>query len=373
MQYTIDMLEKMDFKNNRIVIDYFDFSTRCETFESVIDLLGLDGITWVCKHGVNGYQYRYEFEGIILHVADEDSYMFPGSSSQRLIVGVRVEMKGEGCRTFEHYGNGNWQKLINYVNEHQTDVSFNRVDLAYDDFLGILDLEAIEADTLAHNYVSKWRSDPQILKSIGVDEVATTVTHGRLSSDAFIRFYNKRLEQQFAKDYVDHWVRAEIMLRHKRALNAVILLADQYVIDADTNDMVNIRKPLNELYFFILNNYLRFIVPSETDSNRWRAPMAEHWKRFANSVTEFSISLFSKDEKAYTPDRLCRFVEKMAGSAIYSYLRLYGVEKLLSMCREKLPYLNPKYQALLEEVDNDIDATGYDLVLDHVKRFKKNE
>lgn len=336
-----EMLSKIDYKQNRLLIDWFSFSSRIDNFESFVDLLGMSSCNWEVKSGVCGYQYRYYFEGISIHTAGDYSFRFVGTNRQEQIKGAWLEMSGSGCRAFETYGNGNWQKLINYFVSNFENVTANRIDIAYDDFLGYLDIVKIAEDTEKHNFISKFRSNPEIIKSIGVDETAITVTHGRMSSDTFIRIYDKRLEQN-AQDFTNHWIRNEIMLRHDRAFVAISLLSDD-------------KKPLSEVYFLIMNNYLRYITPSDTDSNQWRAPMAAHWQKFAESVTTYRVSLWSRDGVDYNQLRLTNFVEKMAGAAIFTYVSIFGVDKLIDECNKKSALLAPKYKILLDSLDSSND------------------
>ncbi|MBQ8133500.1 MAG: hypothetical protein IJ192_03695, partial [Clostridia bacterium] len=112
---------------------------------------------------------------------------------------------------------------------------------------------------------------------------------------------------------------------------------------------------INEVYFFLMNNYLRYIEPSESDSNKWRAPMAEHWKKFAESVTTYRVSLWSKPGTDYSTLRLDHYVENMAGAAIYTYISIHGVDKLVEICTQKLPLLAPKYKMLLSQLEDTSD------------------
>ena len=99
----------------------------------------------------------------------------------------------------------------------------------------------------------------------------------------------------------------------------------------------------------VMNNYLRYIEPSETDSNKWRAPMAEHWQKFAESVTNYRVSLWAKEGVDYNQGKLNNFVEHMAGAAIFTYISIYGVDKLVEECNKKSALLAPKYKLLLAQ------------------------
>lgn len=364
-----EYLSKIDYSKNRLLIDWFSFSSRIDDFFSIVSLLGMSDCNFECLPGVNGYSERYYFNGISVHVAGNNSTVFTGSARQRSISGVWLEMSGQGCRTFESYGHGDWQTLLDYVsfnNQEITErvkdadgnekhvkynahnITVNRVDLAYDDFLGYLDIHKIAEDTRAHNYVSKFRSDPQIIESIGDVESALTVTHGRMGSDVFIRIYDKRLESH-AEDFTDHWIRSEIMLRHDRAAAAIDLLTDQYDYKDGVRYLISSKKEIDEMYFLVMNNYLRFIQPSDTDSNRWRAPLADHWEKFCNSVTSFRISLFTSSGVDYSLLRMDNYVENVLSGVIYTYVTVHGVDKMLDICNSNVYKLSNKYRLLLAE------------------------
>lgn len=343
-----EYLSKIDYSKNRILIDWFSFSSRLDDLNSFLYLIGMQDCHFELLPGVCGYSERYYFGGISIHVAGYGSTIFKGAATQRVVSGAWLEMSGEGCRTFETYGNGDWQMLLDYVVKNSDHITVNRLDLAYDDFLGYLDIDRIAADTRAHNYVSKFRSYPQIIESVGESESALTVTHGRMGSDVFIRIYDKRLEQN-AQDFTDHWVRSEIMLRHDRAASAIDLLTDQYDYKDGIRYMISPKKEIDEMYFLIMNNYLRFIVPSGTDSNRWRAPLADHWEKFCNSVTKFRISLFTAPGDDYSLIKMDNYVENVLSGVIYTYVTIHGVDKMLDICNSNFYKLSDKYRVLIAE------------------------
>ena len=343
-----EYLSKIDYTKNRLSIDWFSFSSRIDDFDSICSLIGMTDCHFEVLPGVNGYRERYYFNGVSIHCGG--CKRFSGTASEQEFSGAWLEMSGVGCRTFETYGHGDWQMLLDYVTFNSDHITVNRVDLAYDDFLGYLDISMIAADTLSRNYVSKFRSAPQVIQSIGENETALTVTHGRMGSDVFIRIYDKRLESN-AQDFTDHWVRAEIMLRHDRAAAAIDLLTDQYDYRNGVRYLICPKKEIDEMYFLIFNNYLRYIQPSGTDSNRWRAPLADHWEKFCNSVTKFRISLFTAPGDDYSALKMDNYVENVLSGVIYTYVTIHGVDKMLDVCNSNLYKLADKYRVLIAEAD----------------------
>ena len=355
MQMSKEMLSSINYSENRFLIDWFSFSSRIDSFETMAELLGMSSCNWQIMRGVQGYSCRYYFEGISIHWAGNNSFRFSGTENEQEVKGAWLEMSGSGCRAFETYGHGDWQRLLDYVVFNAENITSNRLDIAYDDFIGLLDMQKIVNDTFSFNFVSKFRSAPEVISSIrSVNEIAYTVSHGRMKSDTYIRIYDKRLEQN-AQEFTDHWIRNEIMLRHDRAFAAMALLCDEYQYKHGKKVIINEKKPINEVYFLIMNNYLRYIEPSETDSNKWRAPMAEHWKRFSQSVTTYRVSLWSKEGVDYNQGKLNNFVEHMAGAAIFTYISIYGVDRLVEQCTKKSLLLAPKYKLLLSELEEPVD------------------
>lgn len=349
MKMSKEYLSKIDYSKNRILIDWFSFSSRIDSFETFSSLLGMTDVHWECLSGVCGYSERYYFNGISIHSGGGSRFI--GTDKEHMVSGAWLEMSGSGCRTFETYGNGDWQMLLDYVTYNSDNITVNRLDLAYDDFIGLLDMDSIVEDTRNKNFISKFRSNPEIIESVGESESAYTVTHGRMGSNTFIRIYDKRLEQE-AQCYTDHWVRNEIMLRHENAAAAIDLLTDQYDYKDGVRYLISNKKEIDEMYFLIMNNYLRYIDPSDTDSNLWRAPVAVHWKKFSESITTFRISLFSSPGEDYSELKLNNYVENILPGVIYTYITIHGVDEMLEVVNSKRWKLSEKYLRLLSELDS---------------------
>lgn len=357
MRFTTEYLQNLDQSKNRILFDWFSFSSRVDDVNSIMLLLGMTDCKWeprLTGAGVRaGYASGLYSNGITIWIADGLTQRFSGTGKAQKVSGIWLEMSGEGCRAFEQYGNGDWEQLINYCNKNAEDITVNRVDLAYDDFLGFLDIAAIAEDTRKRNFVSKFRSNPEIKESIGETETAITVSHGRMGSDVYIRIYDKRLEQK-AQDVVSHWVRSEIMLRHERAAAAIGLLGVQYDYNSEgVRFTIAPPKQIDELYFGLMNNYLRYILPSDTDTNRWRAPVAPHWEKFCNSIETYRIMLYSAPGTDFSTERLDNYVEVMCVGAVYTYIKLHGVDALLQVCNFKSYKLADKYRQLLADIKDE--------------------
>ena len=66
-------------------------------------------------------------------------------------------MSGKGCRVFETNSKYSFMDLIKYLYENSDDYNITRIDLAYDDFSGIFDMQTLISDVRAKNYITKTR------------------------------------------------------------------------------------------------------------------------------------------------------------------------------------------------------------------------
>ena len=166
---------------NRVIYDWLTFTTKIHDLDSVMVMLGMCDVTFKQYSGRYGYADRLTFEGCnILYNGRED-------------MGICVEMSGKGCRTFETYGNGDYDKLFSEIlsNIGCKDMNITRLDVAYDDFEGVLDLYYLMQAAQRGDYVSRLHDIEVVFSSKGC-----SVNHGnRYDSNVFIRIYDKKMEQ----------------------------------------------------------------------------------------------------------------------------------------------------------------------------------
>lgn len=321
------------FTQNKIIFDYFSFTIKGVTPEFVISLLGFDGIHFENTYGMHGYKSRYRYDGINI------CYDFAIGDDN-----VWCEMTGQGCRCYESYGNSDWFGLCYFILETEG-AKMTRVDIAYDDFNGLLDLEAISKSINKGEWVARCETITETCEHKRSGIHGRTIMCGQRASNICVRIYDKKEERQ--RDDLNHWVRCEIQIRHNHANNFIkYLLSDLhsiYGVDIDDN------RRLDCLYFAVLNHFLRFIdSEANEDSNIWRKPLADHWARFIESYTGEPISLYSAPGVEYNELRLRHNTEEMYGGMIYGYLRLYGKDELEECVDHKRFKLNKKYQYLID-------------------------
>ena len=314
---------------NRVIYDYVSFTSKIHSTDSIICFLGLCGVQFQNLRGFYGYKDRLYYDGIHIHYNGFDD------------MGICVEMSGQGCRNFETHGTGDYDSIFSLVLEHYNEKSdlremnLKRLDVAYDDFNGVLDLPFLVCETQMQNYVARFNDWECICGNKGM-----SVNHGSKKSDVYIRIYDKKLER--GREDIEHWVRCEMQLRSNCALGFIKLKGD-------------IRKN----YFDVLNNYLRYIVSVGDDTNKRRSPTAPHWLNFIETFE--TVSIFDKPGVEYNLSHLGGYVFGQAGGAITTMIDIVGVDNFILQLRDfqKDKVLNPKYRQIKQCADNSQGILDY--------------
>lgn len=198
---------------NLILYDWLSFTMKVADPYTIVDLLGLFNVPWELTKGARGYKDRLYFNCISIHFNGRDD------------MGVWCEMSGQGCRAFESLTTlpGKWDDLFQSINDLHLNIT--RLDVAYDDHIGLLDIDQIIQDTRAQEYVSKSNYWEVIESSKG-----QSLQFGSPQSDVLIRIYDKARERNCP--LVQHWIRCELQLRRERAISFTklgFLLASAFV------------------------------------------------------------------------------------------------------------------------------------------------
>ena len=334
------------YKTNKIIFDYFSFTIKNCTPEDIIELLGVEKLEFLDLFGSHGYKHRYYYDGISTHFGGREE--------------VWCEMSGQGCRVFESFGHGDFFK-VGYDVVTNDNAHFTRVDIAYDDFNGLLDLDKIRNDIKNDNWVSRARKIIETTEHVhgGVDGSSVTIGNTR-QSDICCRIYDKAAERG-RKDEINHWVRCELQLRHQHADNFI-----SYLLADNLKDILGCEVPgckrLDFMYFSVLNNFFRLIDTTGGDSNRWRNPICEHWAEFIGSYSGNPVSLYSAPGVEYNVMKLQDIVENMYGGMLYTYFQFYEHDELDNAIYPKSFNLNVKYQNLIDERNKYIESQYFDLL-----------
>lgn len=320
---------------NRVIYDWLTFTTKIHDLDSVMVMLGLCDVTFKQYSGRYGYADRLSFEGVnILYNGRDD-------------MGICVEMSGKGCRTFETYGNGDYDKLFSEIllNIGCKDMNITRLDVAYDDFEGVLDLYYLMQAAQRGDYVSRLHDIEVVFSNKGC-----SVNHGnRYDSNVFIRIYDKKMEQK--REDIEHWIRCEMKLK-----------------DCCAKGFLKLGGDIRKNYFDVLNNYLHYVVPS-VDKNKSQLPMSPEWLRFIEGWE--SVSIFDKPGKDYNIMNLDGYVRDQLSGALTTYIDSVGVPRFLANileAREGKP-LNPRYTAIKSEVET--SENNCKAILDYLREHGK--
>jgi len=312
---------KSDISENVILYDWLTVSCKDEDPQTWVKLLGMESCGWdELGHGRNGYRNGIYFGSV--------SILYDGNPG----MGACLDMSGQGCRSFEEYGTGDYDGLFRLF---QRDSSFHvtRLDVAFDDHSGVLDIQQLFRDTDDQDgeqqFVSKFRKS-KIEKEFNDGRPGITVYHGSKKSAVLIRIYDKAAERGLPED--QHWVRVELQLRDERA--------SAFCFDP---------APIGELFRGVLVNYVRYVDDPGTDSNRWRWPMKPYWEELIQQVGR--ITLYVKPGVEYNIRQLNNFVFEQASNAIAAAFKIYGVPFCVQKIQDRKVMENPKYKRLVEEYE----------------------
>lgn len=332
---------RLSEQNNAFLIDWLTVVFHGQTVHGIKVLLGLDGadIPWQERQAfVYGYPRTTYWNNICIRwgADDENNYKDDDNKTAaekvRTDMGICLEMSGTGCRAFEQYGKGDWLQLFNDINSTFGRWTVTRLDLAFDDHSGLLDIAQIERDTRDRNYISKSRKS-RVTWSDDLDEdiQGMTIEIGSRQSDVLIRIYDKAAERGY--DHSKHWIRVETQLRKDRALAGVMMLMEEQHVGKLTSG--------------ILRNYLTFRTPSD-DSNKSRWPVAPYWEKLLVNMDKIRIVLTPGEPYNYSKTEA--HMKMQYGQAFVAYFRMHGeVQTFLRDCLQMFPNLAPKYEAAIAE------------------------
>ena len=295
---------------NCILIDWLTVTIHGKDLGSVFDLLGIDPMSFQpMAFGRWGYAHGFTFDHI--------SVYYDGTED----MGICVDMSGQGCRSYESYGRNDWQSFLFSICSDRSTYRLTRLDIAFDDHSGILDLDQMRDDIDDLNFLSKSRS-----YEVQYGTEGTTFYFGSKKSNILLRIYDKAMERGFTDR---HWVRVELQLRKDNAGRFV------------ENYMATLS--IGETFYGVLSNYLRFVVPN-SDSNKSRWVTAPYWQALIGDCRR--IRLWSAPGTEYNVENLFSYVIGQAGNAIETYIEIFGQAGFMSALDNRFKRISPKYEKL---------------------------
>lgn len=343
------MLENQSFpialaeQNNVFLIDWLTVVFHDVSVSFVQALLGMDSpdIPWETENAFrNGYPCRTSYKHIsILWGADDERFYKSdakksASEKVRHDMGICLDMSGQGCREFESIAGNDWLKFLYSICDRDFRTVITRLDLAYDDHIGTLDLYRIAGDVRDRYYTSPSKKSQIIWSDDQVNDVkGLSVYIGSKSSDVLIRIYDKAAEREFGPER--HWVRCELQLRHERCISATAEILKQQHVGRTASG--------------ILRNYLQFREPVTSDENKSRWPIADYWDKVLLDMEK--VSLWISPGEPYNFSKTELHMIKQYGQALITFQRINGsVGPLLDACERTYPTLNKKYENAIAEI-----------------------
>ena len=232
-----------------------------------------------------------------------DIFVYTSADEEK---GVLLELKGRGCRQFESYLLAQGRSWYDFLMDALADEGvMKRLDLAVNDYTGILDIPELTAKCFKRECVSLFRSfksyaSGELVKHDEPDrsQMGHTLYIGSLSSEVYFCVYEKDYEQ-----YVKLGIpleetpvknRFEIRLKNERAYHAVVDLLTHY--DAERTA------------FSIINYYIRFVDKED------RKRLDERWAWFIGDGRQ-PIKLTTKPEP-YTLARTLNWIARQVAPTL---------------------------------------------------------
>jgi len=175
-------------------------------------------------------------------------------------------MSGNGCRTFEAMSKLSKDKgsafpaLFQRLAADET-ANVSRIDIACDDKDGFLNMDEIVSKVQSNEINSRMTKRSVIVSYDGTQRNGSTVYIGAPSSDFRVRIYDKALEEGLD----GHWIRVELVMRHKNAKAFV-----EQLITAPS---------VGKLAAQVVNDKFSFI--ERDDSNITRCSICGWWQNFS--------------------------------------------------------------------------------------------
>lgn len=319
----------MSERENCIIIDWFAMSFREKgvTVHDIIDVLGLpSNFEWRKLPGRYCYRDRLSFDHIHIYYNNVNPDCdFP-----------LLELTGQGCRNFETFSRLGFDHLFELAKDSEK-YHMSRLDIAFDEFTGIFDIQKMVGDYFFGNWVSssfKGRIDIKIEQ--GKDRIihGFSLMTGTKSSDMYMRIYDKANERGFFDGR--HWIRCELVLKQDRATTFIKNPAS-----------------LGEKYRGVILKYFRFLSPSKTDSNKRRWKMRKYWADFLGAVEP--ISVFTPKNIEYNLPRLQKYVFGQGGNSIETLLLCSSMYDFFDGLLNRNSRLTPRQNFLIEQCHSSID------------------
>lgn len=278
---------------NSYLFDWLSFTVPVRNFNdltvrsvcSFLKELGLDFNFDIREKGAYGYTNSLSYANAINVLYNDLESLVTNSEErlkQALDMGIHVEMTGQGCRYFEGLENNDWIEFFNLL--RSLGAKFKRLDIALDDYKKMIKFSTVKEKIRSGEVVSLSRKRDVIETKITQkeefnnkgDSKGLTVYFGTRASNIYIRFYDKKKEQEGKGIKVDvsSWQRYEIVLRNEKATDFIERFCEGETFDT--------------LYLGVLSGAIRFIDKG-TDSNKARWETSPFWIEFLRGAEAIKL------------------------------------------------------------------------------------
>lgn len=272
-------------KENSYLIDWLSFTIQTDiqgvgkkAVREFLEQMNLDTLPFAENEtGRHGYNRSLSLQNYINVYYNEVKFNeYDDNNADKLDriikMGVHFEFTGQGCRILEQDRDwSDWFDLLNGLNAR-----YSRIDIALDDFIGLLDFDLME-DKIKKGEVISLSRTRNIEASLDFKKAekldnngkskGKTIYFGNKNSLMMIRFYDKKREQQAKKIFCpfEFWQRYEIVLKREKAIDFV--------------DKLRSGENFSDLYLKVMSGLIRFVEPSD-DKNKARWKTSPFWDDF---------------------------------------------------------------------------------------------
>lgn len=259
------------------------------------------------------------------------------------------------------FKNCKWNKC---KGENDRPAGITRIDFAIDDFDGFIDLEMVDHKIKKGCFITRLVSMSGINGFSLRDRLPTgkTIYLGVRTAETFIRLYDKnaKCKEQgiFIPKEIDTWNRLELEFKAGRA--------NWFTFNYVSNPNFN-------AYQAILGIFRLTGLPlAKVQKNKDRFEVCRLYSRFLNNTKK--PSPLKVPSLVYDLESLEKYIEKTSASAIDTYVRVNGFNKLKEVLEERKEATNKKlkYKSILIDHGNNFTYEDDEIInSSKIKKFKK--
>lgn len=190
-----------------LIVDWITFSGHFQTFQEMIEFLGLKNSGLEFKECSPRWFYKYSVtydNHITLMLTQKEDY-----------TAACVNISGQGCRLIESFSCYSLLDLIKRV-ALLDDFNMSRIDIAQDIIDDKFNIDKLVKAYKKGNYTCRSKFS-NLMQSIDDGIEGTSLYFGKKGSNCFINIYDKRAERGFIPEDMPNWTRIEIRLRAENA------------------------------------------------------------------------------------------------------------------------------------------------------------